>query len=61
MILKDLLGFDRMKAVSGWGWANEEAVLRSCARVRSRQFERLAARGLTMSGMAASAPTGIVL
>jgi hypothetical protein len=26
MILKDLFGFDRMKAVGGWGWAHEEAV-----------------------------------
>jgi hypothetical protein len=45
MILKDLFGFDRMKAVGGWGWAHEEAVLRCCACVRSRRPERLTASG----------------
>jgi hypothetical protein len=61
MILKDLLGFGRMKAVGGWGWAHEEAVLGSCACVRSRRPERLTASGSTMSGATAPAPTGTVL
>ncbi len=59
MILKDLLGFDRMKAVGGW--PHEEAAIRSCACIRSRRPERLVASGLTISSVVASAPTGIVL
>jgi hypothetical protein len=61
MILKDLLDFDRMKVVGDWGWVHGEAALRNCACVRSRRPERLAASGLTVSGVAASASTGIVL